>query len=232
MRKSCRLCPPGAFAGERQHEQFCDIGPARGRAESAQTGIQSGAPAVCAGCQRHGRCHVRAEADRNWKPFWTPCAGRRFLRYDIDRNNIYQFRRDEQALRNFILKTQIINTAFCRSRCGAWDIPCRRMLSEERQVFNAVGRKSRRPAAGISGGRVPGENLQTRETLEEQMSGDAGGAQLASRRCRAAFPAEPLSPSQDRTGRNARAGEISRVGRSDEFCRSAAPVRAKRLRSA
>lgn len=34
-----------------------------------------------------------------------------FLRYDIDRNNIYQFRRDEQALRNFILKTQIINTA-------------------------------------------------------------------------------------------------------------------------
>ncbi len=34
-----------------------------------------------------------------------------FLRYDIDRNNIYQFRRDEQALRNFILKTQVINTA-------------------------------------------------------------------------------------------------------------------------
>ncbi len=34
-----------------------------------------------------------------------------FLRCDIDRNDIYQFRRDEQALRNFILKTQVINTA-------------------------------------------------------------------------------------------------------------------------
>ena len=33
-----------------------------------------------------------------------------FLRYDIDQHNIYQFHRDDAALRNFLVKTQMINS--------------------------------------------------------------------------------------------------------------------------
>ena len=34
-----------------------------------------------------------------------------FLRYDVDKNGVYQFRRDDEALRNLILRTRAINTA-------------------------------------------------------------------------------------------------------------------------
>ena len=94
-----------------------------------------------------------------------------FLRYDVDKNGVYQFRRDDEALRSLILKTRAINVVLQEQlRRMGYAVPS----AVAANSFAAGGF-----GGGMSGGRAFGRSLSSSGVTQDSYElgrGEAGGA--------------------------------------------------------
>ena len=90
-----------------------------------------------------------------------------FLRYDVDKNGVYQFRRDDDALRNLILRTRAINAALQEQlRRMGYAVP----VGSAGSSFGAGGF-----GGGMSGGGVAGRTASSAHNFSNRLMQDSYG---------------------------------------------------------
>ncbi len=81
-----------------------------------------------------------------------------FLRYEVDKQGIYQFRRDEEGLRNLLLKTQAINNVLSEQlRRMGYAVPSVQFGANEASRGRALSSSQAAPGAAANSGTGAGQ---------------------------------------------------------------------------